>query len=165
LNAVKSKIGSFMQCDTIFYGSILDNIKMGREEIPLERLNEILKMLGLYDFVNSFPKGLDTYLLSGGNFLALEVAQKIILARALIGVPSIMLADTSWQLLYEIDQQAFQSLLNRKDSKSSFVACVTDRALLDLFNEVAVIDNGELIAFGLRADVMNKIAIEKYCHV
>jgi ABC-type bacteriocin/lantibiotic exporter with double-glycine peptidase domain len=165
LNIVKSKIGSFMQCDTIFYGTILDNIQMGRKEIALDRLNEVLNTLGLLDFVNSFPQGLDTYLLSGGNFLATEIAQKIILARALVGSPTIMLADTSWQLLYEIDPKSFNSLLTKDASSSGFVACVTDLALLDLFDEIAVIDNGELIAFGPRKEVLSKVAIEKYCHV
>ncbi len=165
INAVKSQIGSFLKSDTIFYGTILDNIVMGREEISMDQLTEVLKRLHLLDFINSFPQGMDTYLMSGGNFLPPEITNKIILSRALVGSPSILVSDASWQLLYETDHPVFESLLTSKDSNITVVACVTDRTLLDMFDHIAVIDQGRLIAFGDRGKVLGEISIETYCHV
>jgi ABC-type bacteriocin/lantibiotic exporter with double-glycine peptidase domain len=165
LNEVKRNIGSFMESDTIFYGTILDNIKMGREEISMDCLSDVLRQLNLLDFINSFSQGLDTYLLSGGNFLPPEIKQKIILARALVGQPSMIVMDASWQLLYEMDSSSFQFMFTQTNPLISCISCVTDRSLLDLFEQVAVIDSGELIAFGSRKEVLKNITIETYCHV
>jgi ABC-type bacteriocin/lantibiotic exporter with double-glycine peptidase domain len=165
LNEVRKNIGSFMACDTIFYGTILDNIVLGRKEIPMEELNKLLNELGLFDYVNSFPKGLDTYLLSGGNYLSPEISAKIVLARALLANPSLLLMDKEWQSLHEMDGSIFESFFQGERNAISMLACVTDRTLLDLFDQIAVLDNGKLIAFGAREKVLSSISIEKYCHV
>jgi ABC-type bacteriocin/lantibiotic exporter with double-glycine peptidase domain len=162
---VKRNIGSFFTSNTIFYGSILDNILLGREEIPMDELNAVLRKLRLFDFVNSFPQGLDTYLLSGGEYLPPDVSAKIILARAFINNPSIMLLDSSWQLVYEMDIHTFDDILSDRNTNQSVVACITDRALIDLFDQIIVLDEGKLVAFGSRKEVLDTINIERYCHV
>jgi ATP-binding cassette subfamily B protein len=119
----------------------------------------------LFDFVNSFPLGLDTYLLSGGDYLPPDVSAKILLARALVNNPSVMLLDTSWQLVYEMDKHTFDDLLSENNMNRSVIACVTDRALLDLFDQIIVLEEGKLVAFGSRKEVLNTVNIERFCHV
>lgn len=165
LSEVKASIGSFMSNDTIFYGTILENILLGRKDIDPNYLNELLKKLQLFDYINSFPKGLDTYLLSGGNFLPPDISAKIILARALVGSPSLLLLDKDWQSLYEMDGYTFDDTLSSDNNKLTVLACVTDRALLEMFDTLLVIENGKLAAFGMRDEVLGKISIEKFCHV
>jgi ABC-type bacteriocin/lantibiotic exporter with double-glycine peptidase domain len=165
LTLVKGSIASFMSSDTIFYGTILENILLGRKDIDPDHLNNLLKKLRLFDYVNSFPKGLDTYLLSGGNFLPPDISAKIILARGLVGSPSALLLDKDWQALYEMDRYTFDDALNPANGNLTVLACVTDRTLLDMFERILVIEDGRLRAFGLREDIIEKITIENYCHV
>jgi ABC-type bacteriocin/lantibiotic exporter with double-glycine peptidase domain len=165
LTAVKGSIGSFMSSDTIFYGTILDNILLGRKDVDSEHLNELLKKLRLFDYINSFPKGLDTYLLSGGKFLPPDISAKIILARGLVGSPSLLLLDKDWQALYEMDRFTFDDALHPSNTNLTVLACVTDRTLLDMFETILVIEDGRLKAFGRREEVIGKITIENYCHV
>ncbi len=90
-NSFRSKIGQVLPEQTPFEGSILENISFGNEEIPLERVNEVVKIFGLQTFVRQQVKGLHSTLFPEGQQIPHTISKRIVLARAIVHKPRILL--------------------------------------------------------------------------
>ncbi len=91
LNHYRAQIGQVLPEELPFEGTILENITLGKKEISKKQLHEILKEIGLSSFVKEQKNGLNTVISSGGRELPLTVIKRIILARAIISQPKILL--------------------------------------------------------------------------
>ncbi len=90
-NKYRCNIGQVLPDQLPFEGTILENITFGNPDIPRDRLNDILHNIGLLPFVKKQAKGLDTILYSGGHDIPHTVSRRIILARAIINNPKLLL--------------------------------------------------------------------------
>jgi ABC-type bacteriocin/lantibiotic exporter with double-glycine peptidase domain len=86
----RSRIGSIIQGETPFEGTILENITFNDKNISTEDLKWALDAVQLTAFVKTLPKGLDTKIFPEGKELSSSNAQKILLARSIIHKPNIL---------------------------------------------------------------------------
>ena len=86
----RSRIGSIIQGETPFEGTILENITFNDKNITTEDLKWALDAVQLTAFVKTLPKGLDTKIFPEGKELSSSNAQKILLARSIIHKPNIL---------------------------------------------------------------------------
>jgi ABC-type bacteriocin/lantibiotic exporter with double-glycine peptidase domain len=86
----RSRIGSIIQGETPFEGSILENITFNDKTISTEDLKWALEAVQLTAFIKTLPKGLDTRIFPEGKELSSSNAQKILLARSIIHKPNIL---------------------------------------------------------------------------
>jgi ABC-type multidrug transport system fused ATPase/permease subunit len=77
----------------IFAGTILENIRVGREEITLLEIQATLETLGVWDAIQMLPDGLNTTLATGGTPLSEGQAQILMIARAIVGRPRLLILD------------------------------------------------------------------------
>ncbi|TGM87735.1 ABC transporter transmembrane domain-containing protein [Leptospira bouyouniensis] len=77
----------------IFEGTILENIRVGREEISLITIRDLLDQLGLWKTIQSLPYGIHTQLLTFGHPFDNVQSALLALTRALIGNPKLILID------------------------------------------------------------------------
>ncbi|MGL4423020.1 MAG: ATP-binding cassette domain-containing protein, partial [Gemmataceae bacterium] len=78
-----------------FEGTILENLRMGRAECTLEAIRAALEKVDLYDVVMNLPEGLNTPLTPGGAPLSLGQANRLMIARALLAQPRLLVLDES----------------------------------------------------------------------
>ncbi|HLL84935.1 MAG TPA: ATP-binding cassette domain-containing protein [Longimicrobium sp.] len=77
----------------IFDGTLLENIRVGREDVPLHEVHAVLERLGLLEELTGLPNGLQTRITSGQPQLSTGQAQRLMLARALVGRPRMLVLD------------------------------------------------------------------------
>jgi len=77
----------------IFEGSVLENLRMGRHDISAGDVRAALNKVGLLQSVLSLPEGLNTPLWPGGSPLSLGQANRLMLARAILGRPRLLILD------------------------------------------------------------------------
>lgn len=81
------------QGNTLFSGTIRENIRMGRLDATEEEMMSALKMAAAYDFVMELPKGIDTVIGERGHGISEGQAQRIAIARSLIRRAPLLILD------------------------------------------------------------------------
>jgi ABC-type bacteriocin/lantibiotic exporter with double-glycine peptidase domain len=107
-NLLRNTIGIAGRIEVV-EGSIIENIVLDREDIPLNNINLILGELGLLDDFTSLESGLDTQLTAFGAPLSTTQLQRLMLARAIVGKPNLLIIDG---LLDNLTTQELSSVLN-----------------------------------------------------
>jgi ABC-type multidrug transport system fused ATPase/permease subunit len=93
LPSIRSAIRGVAADGAIFRMSIADNIRYGREDAPAEAIREAAELAGLTPVIARLPDGLDTVVGEQGVQLSLGERQRILLARAFIARPAILILD------------------------------------------------------------------------
>ncbi len=79
----------------VIEGTVLANVQVGRDRVTHAAAREALRRVGLLDTVMALPSGLDTPLWTGGAPLSLGQANRLMLARAIVGRPGLLVLDES----------------------------------------------------------------------
>jgi ABC-type bacteriocin/lantibiotic exporter with double-glycine peptidase domain len=93
LNHYRSQLGLSLSDETPFEGSIRDNLVFGNRQIEEAIIFEALDTVGLNQFLKEQPNGLETVLYPEGKQMSYTIAKKMILARAIIKQPKIMILE------------------------------------------------------------------------
>lgn len=91
VNKYRAHVGQVLPSQLPFEGTILENITFGRKDISQEHLNTVLKVLGLLTFIKEQPNGINTILHSEGQQIPFTISKRILLARAIIDSPKLLL--------------------------------------------------------------------------
>ena len=90
LTQYRSQIGTVIQGETPFQGTILENITFNNADVSYEDLRWAIDAVQLTSYIKSLPEGLDTKIYPEGHQISSSNAQKIILARSIVNKPKIL---------------------------------------------------------------------------
>jgi ABC-type bacteriocin/lantibiotic exporter with double-glycine peptidase domain len=93
----------------IFEGTIAENVRLGRDDVRLDDVRRALESVGLIQAVLQMPDGLNTWLKPGGRPLSSTQRIRLVLARAIVDRPRLLLID---ELLEGLDLQIMGELEN-----------------------------------------------------
>lgn len=134
------KIISYIpQGNTLFSGSILENLRVGKEEASVEEMEEALKNSCALEFVNSLKDGLNTIIGEHGYGLSEGQAQRISIARALIKKSQFMILDEATSSLdMDTELGIIKNIMNLKDRPTCLI--ITHRkSILKYCNRIITI--------------------------
>ncbi len=101
LKSLREQTGILLSQQDIFHGSLLENITMGQPGIDLQQVIRLFGEVGLANFLGTLPQGFDTWLDPTGKRLSRNVVNKILLVRALVGQPRLLLLEEPWTHIEE----------------------------------------------------------------
>lgn len=90
INQYRLHIGTIMNHETPFEGTILENITFNNPHVTHEQIKWAIDQVDLGKFIKSLPDGLDTFIHPEGRQLSSSNAQKILLARSIVNHPKIL---------------------------------------------------------------------------
>jgi ABC-type multidrug transport system fused ATPase/permease subunit len=129
----------------LFPGTVLENVRLGRDELPHERIVEALEAVGVLDELLALPQGLDTPLHPHGRPLSRRQACRLMIARAIVGTPRLIVVDGVLDILDpQAGREALAEMLFAPDAPWTLL-CITERPdLLARCTSVVRFDDGML---------------------
>lgn len=141
LASLRSHIGVLINQQDIFEGTVWENITLGDDSIALQAVIDTAARVGLNDFINTQKNGYDTLLDPTGKRLPRNVIHKILLVRALIGKPRLLLLEDPWMNVENIKrQQIIQLLLDTKNT--TIIVVSNDEDFAKQCDKIITIDEG-----------------------
>jgi len=137
--------GVVMQEDTLFEGTLLENLTFNNPKVGNEDVNWVLNAVGLTVIVKRLPIGLDTIINSDGRQLTRSVIQKIIIARAIINRPKVLfLEEPTISMDPKTARQIIDFLVSPENDWTVIVSSV-DEYWKKACNREIDMNNGEII--------------------
>lgn len=124
MNADTRQFFSYVpQGNTVFSGTIADNLRLIKQDATDEEIVEALKIACAWDFVEKLPLGIDSPVGEKGQGLSEGQAQRIAIARAILRDAPIMLLDEATSALdVETERKVLRSIIQKKPNKTCIVA-------------------------------------------
>jgi len=155
LTQLRENISLVSQENTIFSGTIADNIKFGNLAADENLLIETSKDAEAYDFIMKKEKDFQSNIEQRGHNLSGGQKQRICIARALIKNSKIFIMDDSTSALDMSTEARLQnSIKKRLKDKTMIVIAQRISGVMDA-DKIIVIDNGEISAIGSHDYLMN----------
>ncbi len=101
LSSLRMQTGILLSQQAIFHGTLFENITMGNKEVDMQQVIRLFNEVGLHSFLSTQKEGFDTWLDPTGKRLSSKVIHKILLVRALVGKPQLLLLEEPWEGIEE----------------------------------------------------------------
>ena len=161
---LRNAVSMVLQKNVLFSGTIRDNLRWGNENATDEEIIEACKAADAYEFIQSFPYGLDTDLGQGGVNVSGGQKQRLCIARALLKKPKIIILDDSTSAVDTATDARIRAAL-RRDLKGTTTLIIAQRITsVQDADKVIVLNDGMVDDFGTPAELMerNEIYREVY---
>jgi ATP-binding cassette subfamily B protein len=148
LSHLRESVAVVLQKNTLFSGTIAENLRWGNENATPEELEQAAKTASADDFIRSFPDGYETELGQGGVNLSGGQKQRICIARALLKKPRILILDDSTSAVDTATEAKIRRAL-REDMSDITKIIIAQRitSVIDA-DQILVLDDGHVAGCG-----------------
>lgn len=156
---LREKIAIVPQKTTLFTGSVIENIRWGKEDASFEEIQKAAKMAQAHEFILETPEGYETRIGQGGVNFSGGQKQRLSIARALVKQPEILILDDSTSALDMVTESRLKESL-KKYSTNLTCLLIAQRitSIMDA-DKILVLDDGEIVGIGKHDELI------KHCKV
>ncbi|WP_407425606.1 ABC transporter ATP-binding protein [Treponema sp.] len=154
LNELRKKIGFVLQKNTLFSGTIAENLRWGNENAADEDLIEACKASDAHGFISAFPQGYETCLGQGGVNLSGGQKQRICIARALVKKPEILILDDSTSAVDTATDLRIRNALRISLPETTKIIIAQRIASVQDADFIVVLDSGRISSKGSHEQLM-----------
>jgi ATP-binding cassette subfamily B protein len=156
LDALRRSIGVVLQDVFLFSGSVVDNITLRNDEIPMEKVEEAARLIGMHDFIMRLPGGYHYNVMERGSSLSLGQRQLLSFVRALLYNPSILILDEATSSVDTESEQLIQEAIEKLISGRSSIVIAHRLSTIRKADQIIVLDKGEIREIGTHEQLMAK---------
>ncbi|HEY4544666.1 MAG TPA: ABC transporter ATP-binding protein, partial [Tissierellaceae bacterium] len=132
---LRNKIALVPQTANLFSGTIIDNIRFGKEDATIEEVEKAIEIAQGKDFVESLEDGYNSLVSQGGTNFSGGQKQRLSIARALVRKPEIYIFDDSFSALdFKTDKKLRQALKSEITDKTMILVAQRVSTILDADN-------------------------------
>jgi ATP-binding cassette subfamily B protein len=148
IHSLRRHIGIVLQDVFLFSGTIYENITLRNTEIPLEKVEEVCKLLGIHSFIMQLPGNYHFDVMERGNTLSQGQRQLISFARALLYNPSILILDEATSSVDSESEQMIQHAIDTLIKGRTSIVIAHRLSTIRKADEIIVMDKGQIIERG-----------------
>ena len=159
---LRRNIGAVQQSPQLFYGSVRENITMGHEMAPDRAVLKAAELSGVMEFLRESSAGLDTQVGERGEALSGGQRQAVAIARSLLYDPPILVFDEPTASLDPASEMRLRRRLDVLCQNKTVIVITHKGAMLELVDKLILLDRGQVVAYGPKAEVIKKLQAREY---
>jgi ABC-type bacteriocin/lantibiotic exporter with double-glycine peptidase domain len=146
LQDLRHYIGDSLSEETIFHGTLRENITLGRDDVSEEHVWDAIEKAELNSFVNQLDEGLGTVLFPHGLKLTTAIVSKIIFARSIAAHPRLLVLEEDILNTKIREREKMMDVLTA--GEYTMVAISTNEEFMQRVNRIIVMDAGNIVFDG-----------------
>ncbi|MEZ8065655.1 type I secretion system permease/ATPase [Vibrio sp. FF145] len=154
---VRRNIGCVPQDSNLFYGTVRDNITLGRPLVDDRDVMDAANRAGVTAFTQQDPAGLERQVGEGGGLLSGGQRQSIAIARAFLGRPPVLLMDEPTSAMDNRSEMHIKHQLSQLLPSETLILITHKTSMLDIVDRVIVMEKGSIIADGPKSQVLSDL--------
>ncbi len=153
---LRSRIGLVLQDLYLFPGTVEENLKVLRTDVPRERVQRAIDRLGTGDLIAKLPNGLDSVFAERSANISFGERQLIAFTRALVFDPELLILDEATSSVDPETERAIEDSLQKLLSDRTAVIVAHRLSTIRNADAIAVVKNGEIIELGTHDQLLAK---------
>jgi ATP-binding cassette subfamily B protein len=152
--ALREKIGIVLQDVFLFSGTIYENITLRNDSIPLDKVKEACRILGIHDFIMRLPGDYHFNVMERGNTMSQGQRQLISFARALLYNPAILILDEATSSIDSESEILVQKAIDTLIKGRTSIVIAHRLSTIRKADQIVVLDKGKVIESGDHASLL-----------
>ena len=159
MEALRNQVSVVLQKNTLFSGTILDNLRWGNPEATDEECIEACKAACADEFIDRFPDGYHTRIERGGSNVSGGQKQRLCIARALLKKPKVLILDDSTSAVDTATDAKIRKAFAEKIPGTTKIIIAQRVSSVEGADRILVLDNGRVNAFDTHDNLLKTNAI------
>ena len=161
MEALRDAVSMVLQKNTLFSGTIAENLRWGNENATDEELRTACRLACADEFIDKMPDGYDTHIEQGGTNVSGGQKQRLCIARAILRKPKVLILDDSTSAVDTATdakiREGFRSML---PDTTKLIIAQRVNSVMDA-DIIVVMDDGAIVGLGSHGELMENCPIYK----
>lgn len=159
MEALRNQVSVVLQKNTLFSGSILENLRWGNPDATEAECVEACKAACADEFIDRMPDGYHTHIERGGNNVSGGQKQRLCIARALLKKPKVLILDDSTSAVDTATDAKIRRAFAEKIPGTTKIIIAQRVSSVEGADRILVLDNGRVDAFDTHENLLKTNAI------
>ena len=161
MEALRDAVSMVLQKNTLFSGTIAENLRWGNENATDDDLREACRLACADEFIDRMPDGYDTHIEQGGTNVSGGQKQRLCIARAILRKPKVLILDDSTSAVDTATdakiREGFRAML---PDTTKLIIAQRVNSVMDA-DIIVVMDDGAIAGLGSHSELMESCPIYK----
>ena len=164
LETLRNQVSVVLQKNVLFSGTILDNLRWGKEDATEEECRQACEQACADEFIERFPDGYNTWIEQGGSNVSGGQKQRLCIARALLKKPKILILDDSTSAVDTATDAKIREAFAKKIPGTTKLIIAQRVSSVQDADRILVLDDGQVNGFDTHENLLkeNRIYQEIY---
>ena len=154
LETLRNQVAVVLQKNVLFSGTILDNLRWGKEDATLEECREACRLACADEFIERFPKKYETWIEQGGSNVSGGQKQRLCIARALLKNPKVLILDDSTSAVDTATDAKIREAFAKKIPGTTKLIIAQRVSSVQDADRILVLEDGRINGFDTHENLM-----------
>ena len=159
MEALRNQVSVVLQKNTLFSGTILDNLRWGNPDATEEECVAACQAACADEFIDRFPEGYHTRIERGGSNVSGGQKQRLCIARALLKKPKVLILDDSTSAVDTATDAKIRAAFAQRIPGTTKIIIAQRVSSVEHADRILVLDNGRIDGFDTHANLLENNAI------
>lgn len=159
LEHLRDAIAVVLQKNTLFSGSLIDNLRWGKEDATMEEIKEACRIACADEFIGRLADGYNTEMGQGGVNVSGGQKQRLCIARAILKKPKVLILDDSTSAVDTATEAKIRSMMTSRLPDMTKIIIAQRISSVRHADQILILDDGKVADIGTHEELLSRSPI------